>query len=103
MELNEEAVFGNLQDNKQKHEPKLNFGDLVRSADFKNVFNKDDSTDWSDESCTISGKKHNKSLSYRINYRPEKYNENLSKSTKLNHDENNQAVKNWVQFKKNRT
>ena len=42
--IDEKEVYSNLQDNRQKQTPNCKLGDLVRTADFKRVFIKRDST-----------------------------------------------------------
>ena len=44
--VNEKIAFSNLQDEK-KRKPKINLGDLGRTADIKKVFSKRDSTNYS--------------------------------------------------------
>ena len=44
---NEKVVFNNLRDNKEIHQSKFKPGQLVRTADFKKVFSKGDSTNYS--------------------------------------------------------
>ena len=90
---NEKAVFDNLRDDRQKQRPKFKLGQLVRTADIKKVFSKGDSTNWSYEIYTITEVIHDTIPSYRINYLPERYNENLLLPTKLSLHENNQIMK----------
>ena len=44
---NESEVYTNLQDKRKKRKPKYQLGDLVRTADTRNIFSKSDSTNWS--------------------------------------------------------
>ena len=44
---NEKIVYSNLQDRRDKHQPKYKLGQLVRTADIKRVFSKGDSTNYS--------------------------------------------------------
>ena len=90
---NEKAVFDNLRDDRQKQRPKFKLGDLVRTADIKRVFSKGDSTNCSYKLYTITEVIHDTIPSYRINYLPERYNENLLLPTKLSLEENNQVMK----------
>ena len=90
---NEKAVFDNLRDDRQKQRPKLKLGDLVRTADIKKVFSKGDSTNYSYKLYTITEIIHDKIPSYRIDYLPERYNENLLLPTKLSLEQNNQVMK----------
>ena len=90
---NEKLVYNNLKDNRKIQKPKYKLGDLVRTADIKRVFSKGDSTNWSYKLYTITEVIHGTIPSYRINYLPERYNENLLLQTKLSLEENNQVMK----------
>ena len=90
---NEKAVFDNLRDARQKQRPKFELGDLVRTADIKKVFSKGDSTNYSYKLYTITEVIHDTIPSYRINYLPERYNENLLLPTKLSLEQNNKIMK----------
>ena len=89
---NEKIVFDNLRDDRQKQTPKYKLGQLVRTADIKRVFSKGDSTNWSYKLYTITEVIHDTVPSYRINYLPERYNENLLLPTKLSLEENNKVM-----------
>ena len=91
--LNEKLISSNLQDRKVKQQPKYKLGQLVRTADSKRVFSKGDSTNWSYKLYTITEVIHDTNPSYRINYLPESYNENLLLPTKLSLEQNNQVLK----------
>ena len=91
--VNEKLVSNNLQDRRVRKQPKYKLGDLVRTADIKRVFSKGDSTNYSYKLYTITEVIHDTIPSYRINYLPERYNENLLLPTKLTLDENNQVMK----------
>ena len=90
---NEKIIFDNLRDDRQKQRPKFKLGDLVRTADIKKVFSKGDSTNWSYNLYTITEIIHDTIPSYRINYLPERYNQNLLLPTKLSLEQNNQVMK----------
>ena len=90
---NEKLVFSNLQDRRVKQQPKYKLGQLVRTADIEKVFSKGDSTNYSYLLYTITEFIHDTIPSYRINYLPEKYNENLLLATKLSLEQNNQVMK----------
>ena len=90
---NEKLVYSNLQDKRVKQRPKFKLGQLVRTADIKKVFSKGDSTSWSYKLYTITEVIHNTITSYRIDYLPERYNENLLLPTKLTLEQNNQVMK----------
>ena len=91
--VNEKIVYSNLQDRRRKLNPKYKLGHLVRTADIKNVFSKGDSTNYSYMLYTITEDIHDTIPSYRNNYLPERYNENLLLPTKLYLEENNKVVK----------
>ena len=90
---NEKAMLDNLRDDRHKQRPKFKLGDLVRTADIKRVFSKGDSTNWSYKLYTITEVMYDTIPSYRIEYLPERYNENLLLSTELSIEENNQVMK----------
>ena len=90
---NEKLVYSNLQDKRRKLNPKFKLGQLVRTADIKKVFSKGDSTNYSYKLYTITEIIHDTIPSYRIDYLPERYNENLLLPTKLSLDENNEIMK----------
>ena len=90
---NEKIVYNNLKDNRVKQKPKYRLGQLVRTSDIKRVFSKGDSTNYSYLLYTITEVIHDTSPSYRIDYLPERYNENLLLPTKLTLEENNQIMK----------
>ena len=93
MKSNERKAYTNLQDRRDKQKPKYKLGQLVRTADIKRVFSKGDSTNFSYKLYTITAVRHNNIPSYRIDYLPERYNENLLLPTKLSLDENNEVMK----------
>ena len=90
---NEKEVFSNLKDNREFQKPKVKLGQLVRTSDIKRVFSKSDSTNWSYKLYTITEVLHDTILSYRINYLPERYTQNLLLLTRLSLEENNQVMK----------
>ena len=89
----ERKVYSNLQDRRVTQKPKFKLGQLVRRSDIKRVFSKGDSTNWSYKLYTITEIIHDTVPSYRINYMPESYNENLLLPTKLSLEQNNQVMK----------
>ena len=90
---NEKIVYSNLQDKRKKLNPKFKLGQLVRTADIKRVFSKGDSTNYSYILYTITEIIHDTIPSYRLDYLPERYNENLILPTKLSLEQNNQVMK----------
>ena len=90
---NEKIVFDNIRDDSEKKQPKYKLGRLVRTADMKRVFSMGDSTNYSYKLYTITEVIHDTIPSYRNDYLPERYNENLLLPTKLSLDENNHVMK----------
>ena len=90
---NEKIVYSNLKDNREAHKPKYKLGDLVRTADIKRVFSKGDSTNYSYKIYTITEVIYDTIPAYRINYLPERYNQNLLLPTKLSLEQNNKIMK----------
>ena len=90
---NERKVYSNLRNKREKQTPKYKLGQLVRTADIKKVFSKGDSTNYSYKLYTITKVIHDTIPSYRIDYLPERYNQNLLLPTKLSLDENNEVMK----------
>ena len=89
----EKVVYNNLNDEREIQKPKFHLGQLVRTADIKRVFSKGDSTNYSYNLDTITEVIHDTIPGYRINYLPERYNENLLLPTKLSLEHNNQVMK----------
>ena len=90
---NQKLVYNNLKDDREKQKPKYKLGQLVRTADIKKVFSKRDSTNYSYKLYTITEVIHDTTPSYRIDYLPERYNQNLLLPTKLSLGENDQVMK----------
>ena len=90
---NEKIVNTNLKDNTEVRKPKFKLGDLVRTSDIKKVFSKGDGTNYSYKLYTITEVIHDTIPSYRINYLPERYNENLILPTKLTLEQNIKIMK----------
>ena len=91
--VNEKEIYFNLQDRRVKQKPKYILGQLVRTADIKRVFSKGDSTNYGYRLYTITEIIHNTIPSYRINYLPERYNQNSLLPTKLSLEENSELMK----------
>ena len=85
---NERKVYSNLQDKRRKLNPNFKLGHLVRTADIKRVFSKGDSTNYNYKLYTITEVKRDTIPSYRIDYLPERCNENLLLPTKLSLEQN---------------
>ena len=90
---NQKLVYNNLKEDREVLKPKFKLGQLVRTADIKRVFSKGDSTNYSYKLYTITEILHDTIPSYRIDYLPERYNENLLLPSKLTLDENNHVMK----------
>ena len=90
---NEKLVNSNLKDSRGVRKPKFNLGNLVHAVDIKKVLSNGHSTNWSDKLYTKTSVIHDTIPTYRINYLPERYNENLLLPTKLSPEENNQVMK----------
>ena len=93
MKTNEKEVYSNLQDKRKKLNPKFKLGQLVRTSDIKRNVSKGDSTNYSYILYTITQMIHDTIPSYRLNYLPERYNENLLLPTKLSLEENFEVMK----------
>ena len=79
---NEKVIYNNLNDSREIQKPKVKLGQLVRTADNKQVFSKSDSTNWSYKLCTMTEVIHDTIPSYILDYLPERFNENLILPTK---------------------
>ena len=90
---NEKKVFSNLKDKRETQKPKYKLYQLVRTADIKKVFSKGDSTNYSYQLYAITEIIHDTIPSYRNDYLPERYNENLLLPTKLHLEQNNKIMK----------
>ena len=89
----EKSVYNNLKDDRDVRIPKNTLGQLVRTADIKKDFGTGDSINWSYNLYTITEIILDTILSYRTDYLPERYTENLLLPTKLSLDENNLVMK----------
>ena len=90
--IGKEVCF-NLQDKRRKLNIKFKLGQLVRTADIKRVFSKGDSTNYSYNLYTRPEIINDTIPSYRIDYLPEGYKENLLLPTKLTSEDNNEIKK----------
>ena len=90
---NQKLVYNNLKDDREVRKPKFKLGQLVRTADIKRVFSKGDSTNYSYKLYTITEIIRDTIPSYRIDYLPERYKQNLLLPTNLTLEENNQIMK----------
>ena len=86
-------VYNNLKDTREIQKPKFKLGQLVRVSDIRRVFSKGDSTNYSYKIYTITEVIHDTIPSYRIDYLPERHNQNLLLPSKITLDENNQVMK----------
>ena len=92
----EKLMFDNLQDKRQNQKPNIHLRQLVRTSDNRSVFSKGDSTNYSYKIYTITEVIHDTIPSYRIDYLPERYNQNLLLPTKLCLDENIKLRRNEI-------
>ena len=90
---NQKLVYNNLKDDREVLKPKINLGQLVGTADIKQVFSKGDGTNWTYKLYPKTEVIMTTIPSYRLNYLPERYNENLILPTKLSLEQNNQVMK----------
>ena len=99
---NEKIVYKKLRGKREVQKPKFKLGQKVRTSDIRKVFSKGDSTIYSYKLYTITKIIHDTIPSYRTDYLPERYNENLLLPTKVTLEENNQVMKelNLIQFYK---
>ena len=91
-------INSNLQNGRDKQQ----LGQLIRTADIKKVFSKGDSTNYSYKLFTLTEVFYKTIPSYKNNYLPERYNDNLLLPTKISLNENNQVMKklNLLQYNK---
>ena len=89
---NEKEICSNLRDDRVK-KPKNKLGQLVRTSDIRSVFSKGDSTNCIYAAYAITEVIRKTIPSYGTNFLPERYNENLLRSTNLSLDENSKVMK----------
>ena len=97
---NDKLVYSILREDRVKQHPKIFLGKLVPTADIKKVFSRGDITNYSYKIYTNTEVIQNTIPSYRSDYLPERYNENLLLPTKLTVDENNKVLRecNLIQY-----
>ena len=93
LKKSEGYVYKNLLDKRKKIKPKIEIGNLVRTADLKKTFSKGDTTNWSYELYKITEKSNDTLPSYRLDNLKERYNEALLKKTELSMKENDSVMK----------
>ena len=101
MKMNEKTVYSYLRDKRKRLKPIYKLVQLVRTPDNINVFSKCKSINWSYKLYTITEVIHDSVPRYRIEYLPERYNENLLRSKILTLDEKNQVMKRLNLLQKN--
>ena len=89
-------VHSTLQDRRVRKKPNFKKGQLDRTAAIRKVFSKGDSRYWSNNLYTITEIIHATTPSDRNKYLPERYNENLLRSSNLTHAEETQVMKNLI-------
>ena len=100
--VNEKEVYSNLQKNRRvTQQPKFIPGQLNRTAVIKKVISKGDSTSLSYKLYTMTEVINTLIPSYRIEYLPEKHNQNLLRATELTLEENIQVMKELIKIQKN--
>ena len=93
LKKNEGYVYKNLLDKRKKIKPKYQLNVLVRVADLRNTFSKEDTTNWSYKLYKITEIINDTIPSYKINTLPERYNQSLLKKTELTMKENKDVMK----------
>ena len=88
-QINEKVDYNKLIDNREVQKPKFKLRKILRASDFKKLFIRGDSTNCSYKICTKTEVSNDTIPSYRIDYLPERYNQNLLPPTKLTLDGNN--------------
>ena len=91
--VNEKLVYLNLRDDGEKQTTKYKLGQLVRTADIKRVFIKGDFTNYSYKLYIITEVNRDNIPSYRIDFLPERYKQNLLLPTNLSLGENIKVMK----------
>ena len=89
----EKAVYSKLRDRRVRRKPDFKLGQLIHTAEIKRVFREGDSTNWSYILHTITEVNNDTIPNYKLNYKPETYNQNLILPTKISLDENIQIMK----------
>ena len=97
---NEKEVYSNLKDIREVRKPNFILGQLIRTADIQQVFNKGDSTTYSYKLYTKTEVLYNTIPSHRTDYLPERYNEKFLLPTKISLVQNNKVMKelNLIQY-----
>ena len=71
---NEKVLYNNFKDNRETQKPKFNLAQIVRTADIKRVFSKEESESFNYNPYTITQIIHNTIPSYMLNYKSERLN-----------------------------
>ena len=93
LKKNEGFVYNNLLDKLRKVKPKFQVNDLVRTADFKKMFSKGDTTNWPYRLYKITETINDTIPSYHIDNLKERYNESLLRKTDVTMKENKDVMK----------
>ena len=93
LKKNEAFVYKNLLDKRKKIKPKHEIGGLVRTADLKRTFSKEDTNTWSYKFYKITEIINETIPSYEIKNLPERRNESLVKKTDLTLKEKKDVMK----------
>ena len=86
-------VYNNLLDKRNKVKPKFQVNHLVRKADLKKTFSKDDTTNWCYILCKVTENINDTIPSYKIDNLKGRYNEALLKKTIKTLKENKAVMK----------
>ena len=93
LKKNEGFVYKNLLDKRKKVKPKFQINDLVRTANLKKTFSKDDTTNWSNKLYKITEKINDTISTYKVDNLEERYNQSLLKKTQLSLKQNKDVMK----------
>ena len=93
LKKNEGFVYNNFLDKLKKVKPKFQVNDLVRTADFKKMFSKGDTTNWPYRLYKITKTINDTIPSYHIDNLKERYNESLLRKTDITMKENKDVMK----------
>ena len=93
LKKNRKLVYSNLSDKREVRKPKFILSQFVRTADTKRVLVKVIQHIFHIEYTQKTEVIHDAIPSYRFDYSPERYNENLLRSRNLTDEQNNQVMK----------
>ena len=92
--ITDKTVLENILDKRKNRKPQFQFGDLIRTADMKKTFFRNKMQQTSQIIYTQQLKQFKIKIHHKKNnFLPERYKENLLRSTNLTVDENNKVMK----------